>query len=180
MRILVVAAVDFELEAARCLQGGLDVTFLRAGVGSGQTVRSLEPLLETGSFDRVLDIGIAGGYVEHLPLGSVVHVIEERHSDIAPDALLRNPEPWPELSFLPSAKGNTLQTLDDRYRAIPTDVETMEGAAFFEVCLRHGVSFAEIRAVSNVVGERDHARWDIPAALSGLESALKTLKASLL
>ena len=178
MRILVVAAVDFELETARCLRGGLDATFLCAGVGAGETDRSLERLLASGDFDRVLDIGIAGGYGQRLPLGSVVHVTEEQHGD-APGAPLRNPSPWPELSFLPSVRGNTLQTLDDRYRTVQADVETMEGAAFFEVCLRHGVSFAEIRAVSNVVGELDHARWNIPAALSGLESALKTLKARL-
>ena len=64
----------------------------------------------------------------------------------------------------------------DRFRQVAADVETMEGAAFFETCLRHGVPFAEIRAVSNFTGERDHARWDIPLALRHMEAALQTLK----
>ena len=66
-----------------------------------------------------------------------------------------------------------MQQLDDRFRQLNYDVESMEGAAFFEVCLRQGCTFAEIRAVSNVVGETDHARWDIPLALERLKAALQ-------
>ena len=49
-------------------------------------------------------------------------------------------------------------------------------ASFFAACLRHGVPFAEIRAVSNRIGERDRSRWDIPLALSRLQAALETLR----
>lgn len=178
MRILVIAAVDFELDAARKVWKGGAVSFKRSGVGADATRKALEDVLAGGGFDRVLDIGIAGSYRPDLPPGAVVHVTAERHAD-GSGVWLCNPAPWPELDFLPAAKGNTLQLLDDRYRTFPADVETMEGAAFFEVCLSCGIPFAEIRSVSNAVGERDHARWDIPAALAALESALKTLKTKL-
>ena len=48
----------------------------------------------------------------------------------------------------------------------------MEGAAFFEACLEAGIPFAEIRSVSNTVGEADRSRWDIPLALAKLHEAL--------
>ena len=174
MKILFVSAVDFELGPVRALPPGPDCVLLAAGVGAEATLRALDPLLASGRFDRVVDVGVAGSYSPQFPLGTVVQVVKERHADRSGIPLL-NPAPWPELAFLPEASGNTLQELDDRWRAVPADVETMEGAAFFECCLRHGVPFAEIRAVSNFVGERDHSRWDIPLALRNLESALKTL-----
>ena len=175
MHILVIAAVDFELDVARRVWRGDNVTFLRGGVGADQTRQALEPLLAAGTFDRVLDIGIAGAYGPELPLGAVVHVTAERHAD-GDGVLLHNPAPWPELAFLPTATGNTLQVLEDRFRSLPADVESMEGAAFFEACLQSGTSFAEVRAVSNLVGEKDHAMWDIPLALKNLQQALETLK----
>lgn len=175
MHLLIVAAVDFELDVARRVWQGEDVTFLRGGVGAVETRRALDPLLDSGAFDRVLDIGIAGGSGPLAPIGSVVHVTAERHLD-GEGILLRNPAPWPALSFLPSASGNTLQVLEERYRTVPADVETMEGAAFFETCLRHGVSFAEVRAVSNLVGEKDHGKWNIPLALKNLQQVLETLQ----
>ena len=176
MSILFVAAVDFELDVARRAWKGLPADFLCAGVGAGATERALSAAFSEGArFDRVVDLGIAGSCRADLPLGSVVHVTAEQFGD-RPGALLRNPDPWPELSFLPQVTGNTVPALEDRFRRVDADVETMEGAAFFETCLRHGVPFAEIRAVSNFTGERDHARWDIPLALRHLEVALQTLK----
>ena len=47
--------------------------------------------------------------------------------------------------------------------------------AFFEACLAAGVPFAEIRAVSNAVGEEDRSRWNIPLALANLQSFLNSL-----
>lgn len=54
-------------------------------------------------------------------------------------------------------------------------IESMEGAAFFYVCILESVPFAEIRSVSNEVGERDRTKWDIPLALSSLREAVKVL-----
>lgn len=54
-------------------------------------------------------------------------------------------------------------------------IESMEGAAFFYVCILEELPFIELRAVSNKVGERDRAKWDIPLALSSLKRANKKL-----
>jgi nucleoside phosphorylase len=47
----------------------------------------------------------------------------------------------------------------------------MEGAAFFAVCRAAGVCCAEIRAVSNRVGD-DFSLWRIDEALAALTAAL--------
>ena len=54
-------------------------------------------------------------------------------------------------------------------------IESMEGAVFFYVCLLEKIPFVELRSVSNEVGERDRGRWNIPLALSSLREAVKEL-----
>jgi futalosine hydrolase len=179
MRILFVAAVDFELEAARAAWEGFPADYLLGGWGAGSTRPALEQQFSGGAtYDLVINVGIAGGRPGGPAIGDVVHVISERFGE-QPGFLLRQPAPCQALAFLPVAAGNTVQQLDDRFRQVEYDVETMEGAAFFAFCLQQGCAFAEIRAVSNVVGERDHARWNIPLALQNLQSALRTFRNNL-
>jgi futalosine hydrolase len=52
------------------------------------------------------------------------------------------------------------------------DIVNMEGAAMFYVCLLAGVPFLELRAVSDMVGPRDKAQWDIPGAVAALNAEL--------
>jgi len=176
MKYLFLAATDFELDAARRAWPDADAEFRVSGWGAEATLRTLEEAFAAGTpFDRIVDVGIAGSGTPSLPLGAVAHVVAEHHGDRqAP--WLYNPAPWQALDFLPKATGRTLQELDARWRAEAADIESMEGAAFFEACLRHGVPFAEIRAVSNAVGETDRSRWDIPLALRNLQTALETFK----
>lgn len=64
----------------------------------------------------------------------------------------------------------TTRRIIDKYSP---QIETMEGAAFFYVCLNEDVKFMEIRSVSNRVGEEDTSKWDTPKALDALKEALK-------
>ena len=134
-----------------------------------------EQFSEGFTCDLIVDVGIAGARPGGPAIGEVVQVMTERRGEQS-GLMLRQPAPCPALDFLPVAAGNTVQELDDRFRQVEYDVETMEGAAFFAFCLQRGCAFAEIRAVSNVVGERDHARWNIPLALRNLQSALRTFR----
>ena len=43
-------------------------------------------------------------------------------------------------------------------------VESMEGAAAAHVCALYGVPFLEVRGISNLVGDRDRAAWDVEGA----------------
>lgn len=86
------------------------------------------------------------------------------------------------LSFLPQVSSVTNQTLsgvkekNEQIRAsFNPDIESMEGAAVFYVALMEKIPFVEIRAVSNMAGERDKSLWDTPKALENLKNACKEL-----
>ena len=50
--------------------------------------------------------------------------------------------------------------------------ESMEGAAAAHICTLYDVPFLEIRGISNLVENRQPARWDIPGAADAAQSAL--------
>ncbi|MBN1108731.1 MAG: futalosine hydrolase [Bacteroidales bacterium] len=55
------------------------------------------------------------------------------------------------------------------------DIETMEGATFFYICMREKIPFLALRSVSNRVEPRNVKNWDIPLALENLSDKLKEL-----
>ena len=66
----------------------------------------------------------------------------------------------------------TIATAVERYNP---HVESMEGAAFMYSCLVHGVPFAQVRAVSNIVERRNRAAWTLPESIDALGTALMTI-----
>ena len=50
--------------------------------------------------------------------------------------------------------------------------ENMEGAASAHICRLYGIPFLEVRGISNLVEDRQPARWDIPGAAEAAQSAL--------
>jgi futalosine hydrolase len=62
-----------------------------------------------------------------------------------------------------------VQQLTQRYQP---DLESMEGAALHYLCLRLQVPFLQIRAVSNLVGERDKSKWKMKESVRQLNEAL--------
>lgn len=82
----------------------------------------------------------------------------------------------------PTATGLTVQTvsgeqqqIEERYAHYAPDVESMEGAAFFYVCLQEKLPFVALRAISNRVEPRDKSKWNIPLALNNLSHACRQL-----
>jgi futalosine hydrolase len=68
----------------------------------------------------------------------------------------------------------------NRFAKIPGPLlESMEGAALHYVCRCEKVPFIQLRAVSNQVGERNKAHWDITGAVYQLNKELLTLLNSL-
>lgn len=53
--------------------------------------------------------------------------------------------------------------------------EGMEGAALAHVAAIYGVPFLELRAVSNLVEDRDLARWRIPEAAAAAQAAVRAV-----
>ncbi len=67
----------------------------------------------------------------------------------------------------------TRQRLVDKYNP---DIETMEGATFFYICLREKIPFFALRAVSNIVEKRNRSNWNIDLALANLSQKLKEIE----
>jgi futalosine hydrolase len=59
-----------------------------------------------------------------------------------------------------------------KYRAV---MESMEGAAFHYVCLQNNIPFIQLRAVSNMVGERNKKHWKTREAVTILNLTLSEL-----
>lgn len=57
------------------------------------------------------------------------------------------------------------QTASARFHRFGALAENMEGSAIAQVCLLFNVPFMELRGLSNMAGDREKSRWDLPAAV---------------
>ncbi|HUK36540.1 MAG TPA: futalosine hydrolase, partial [Vicinamibacterales bacterium] len=64
---------------------------------------------------------------------------------------------------------------DALYERFGALCESMEGAAAAHVCALHGVPFLEVRGVSNLVENRDRAKWRIAEAAAAAQHAVLKL-----
>jgi futalosine hydrolase len=87
------------------------------------------------------------------------------------------PPESPVLTSLPSVGSITVSTVHGNEESIARaverfapQVESMEGAAFMYACLVHGLPFAQVRSVSNVVERRNRAAWKLPEAVRALNA----------
>jgi len=84
-----------------------------------------------------------------------------------------------DLNHIPQVIGVTVNTITTdpgrieilKWKYSP-DLESMEGAAFHFVCIENGIPFVQLRAVSNYIGERNKANWQIREAVSNLNETL--------
>ncbi|MBI9054431.1 MAG: futalosine hydrolase [Bacteroidales bacterium] len=178
----------------------LDIDFLITGIGLVFTSYLLTRKLSEKEYDLVINAGIAGSFNQNLNIGNVVFVQSDQFADLGiedkddfhtifekgfaskdqfpfQNATLVNPY---EFSFdlrmasaisvnMTHGNQSSIDLFKNKFNA---DVETMEGAAFFYVCLQEGVRFMQIRSVSNYVEERNTANWNIPLAIKNLNKKL--------
>jgi futalosine hydrolase len=90
------------------------------------------------------------------------------------------PPPLASLESLRRVDGITVNTVHGNASSIACvrerfnpDVESMEGAAFMYSCLTHGVPFAQVRAVSNMVERRNRPAWKLEEAIASLGAAAR-------
>jgi len=179
-------------------QNHLEVHILISGIGLTATAYSLGKYFAFQKPKLIINLGIAGAINSSLNLGDVVQVNSECFGDMGAengdghfldlfklDLINQNDFPYQEgvlqnpdrrkFDFLPTAKGLTVNKVHGQEASIEkmksqfdADVETMEGAAFFYVCLLEKVPFLQIRAISNYVEERNREAWNIPLAIDNL------------
>lgn len=75
-------------------------------------------------------------------------------------------------SSMITGKDDEAQRIVERWGAL---AESMEGAAAAHVCALYGVPFLEIRAISNLVGDRDRETWEIERAVALVGKAVMSL-----
>lgn len=179
MKILCTTAMESEMEVVSKAfsKSGLDdeVVFVISGEGGAAVEATVRPLLERGDFDLLLDFGIAGAFDSKCPIGAKFNVVSERCGE-DPDTVLVCSDPL-EIEGIPFASGVTFQDMTtdpeivSRRVAIGADVETMEGSVIFDMAIDFGIRFAQIRTISNTVGEADRTKWDFHKGLRALEEA---------
>jgi futalosine hydrolase len=201
MRILIVAATELEVAALRP-RLGTNVEVLVTGVGMVATAAWCSRALSRERYDLALNLGVCGSFDRSLPPGTVVHVVNDRIAELGAEdgeAFLTldqlklpaesqvdnaAPPAIDALRALPAVSAITVNTVHGNERSIAAvverfrpQVESMEGAAFMYACLIHGVVFAQVRAVSNIVEKRNRAGWKSAEAIAHLsETALSILE----
>lgn len=179
----------------------IDIDLIVTGLGMTFTTYFLTKALNLRKYDLVINAGIAGSFRDEISIGTVVNVRSEQFCDFGiedPDRIksvfeagfvdlnefpfvggkLVNPHHFEDID-LPIVSGVTGNISHGDPKSIyrikndfDPDIESMEGAAVFYVCLFEKIPFLEIRAISNYVELRDTDKWDIPSTLENLTDEL--------
>ena len=152
---------------------------IQAGVGGSFDFEEAGPAAVVAvRRDRFADLGV----FEDDRFSSVYDMdLADQHAFPFTNGWLERPED--AFSFLPhyikkvdAITVNAIQA-DDKLNKImrakyEATIESMEGAAFHYVCLKKKVPFLQLRAVSNLVGDRNKANWKLLQAFENLSNSI--------
>ncbi|MCW3074455.1 MAG: hypothetical protein JWP69_1524 [Flaviaesturariibacter sp.] len=101
---------------------------------------------------------------------------------------LTNPHaPLLEMCGLPQAAGVSVNQITTQKNMVAhfkntlgAHVESMEGAAFHYLGLQENIPFLQVRSLSNYVGERNKAAWQLAPAIESLNTSLQEVLIKLL
>ena len=198
-RILIVTAVAAEAQAVR--RGLPDaqhgVTVLVGGVGSAQAAAATSRALALDpEYEAVLSLGVGGAFPGRAGLGGLLLARRVVAADLGADSpagFLSVDELGFGSSTLDGGRVPGLDAVVGTILTVNTATGTEERAA--ELMARHpaavgeamegyGVAaaaalaelpFAEVRAVSNLVGKRDRDAWRLDLALAALTAAARPI-----
>jgi len=175
---------------------------LITGIGTPFVMYHLSKKLQEKKYDLVLNVGIGGAFNDELRIGDLLNVVQDEFADLGIEthtglqtifeAGFTNSNAFPfnngklipesgeshfaELKKVKGISVNTAHTkkencqlFKDKFQA---DIESMEGAAVFYVCMNESIPCLQLRTVSNYVRERDKAQWDIAKAVKVLNDYL--------
>jgi len=186
--------VATELEGALIKEKGIAVVV--TGIGPVNAAHALTAALARQTPKRIVVCGIGGAYPgSGLDLLDVTCAETEIYADLgaeSPDGFLDmealgfpvvenhyNRLPlslFPAGTRVPYVTTTTCTGTEATAHAIVQRtggaMESMEGAAIVHVALKQGVPVGEVRAVSNLVGDRDRKAWKVKEAAARAQQAL--------
>jgi len=190
------------LEKNELIPHSHEVEVLITGVGAVATTWSLARTIINRRPDLIIQAGIAGCFREYEPgktlaieedsFGDLGVWENNRFNTIFDLKLADDSEPpytngtlanpnkkLLQLSGIEQVKAITVneittdtKRIDWYQQNVSPVVESMEGAAFHYVCLQEKIPFIQLRSVSNLIGERDKAKWNLKQAITQLNEKL--------
>lgn len=196
--LLVGFATDVEGELLR-LRVGRRACLAKLGVGPVNAAHGLTAAILHFEPRAILLCGVGGAYPgAGLAVGDVVCAESECYGDLGADS----PEGFLDMEALgfPTVGGpaplynvfpmqlfpaerrarfvtvSTCTGREETARALAArtggSVESMEGAAVAHVARLHSIPVGEVRGISNLVGDRDRARWRVREAAAAAQEAI--------
>jgi adenosylhomocysteine nucleosidase/futalosine hydrolase len=170
------------------------------GIGLTSTAYSISKIIARHKPDWLIMAGIAGAYTHSsYKVGDTVLVASEREADLGfftptgfthlsdldldMDFAVARQLTCPYLSQsspLPVAHSNSMNAAMAPFiKTADVDIENMEGAAFFQVCLAEQQKFLQVRAISNYV-DINGDDWDFVGSIKQLTEGLNKVVEQLL
>jgi len=175
-----VGAFNTMYELMNCLKKSDYSLIIQAGIGGAyQKDKPLGGVYYLNS-ERFGDLGIEEKNGDFTSIFQTSLINKDEYPFV--DGVLINPDAT-LAKFLPFANGITLNTVtgtENRARKLcrqypDIEIESMEGAPFFYVCLKEKKPFMSLRSISNYVEERNKENWKMKDAIESLNSALSEL-----
>jgi futalosine hydrolase len=173
----------------------LQVDIIITGVGMSNTAFAMGTL-KSCNYDLAINAGVCGSFNKTILIGDVVNVKTDCFSELGAQSAdsflsLTDLGLGSELAFnenmfshnfiskLKTVKAITVNTvhgnvksIDDIKERLNPDIESMEGAAFFQACNTFKWPALQLRAVSNKVEQRNKDKWNMPLAIENLNKFL--------
>lgn len=202
MKILLVSATEFEISGFKS-NSVFDVLITGVGV-PGTIFNLQKKLLSNKDYSHVLQIGFGGVHKVALEsndweLGDMIAIGKDAFGDIGAmeqsgfrsvtDMGLSHQNNWLENTNieqlndkkLPLGNAITCNTITDNIEIITkqynywhADIESMEGAALHFVCNEYNIPYLQIRALTNIIGDRNKGNWKIKPALDSIIHLLES------
>ena len=181
-----------------------ELDILISGIGICSTSYRLQKQLGIRQPDIVIQAGVAGSYDRKAEPGQVVLVARDRIGDegavekgqfqTLTDLGLTNASDFPylrgwlknplqpKIKSVSTVSGITVNQVSSNRKMVAiykekykASVETMEGAALHYTCLMENIPFLQLRAISNIAGERNKKKWKMKEAITALNFSLANL-----
>ena len=203
MQILLLSATEQEIKPFSDANTGTDI--LVSGVGVPAAMYHLQKRMQQIDYDLIIQAGIAGTFNSAVRLGQVVLVKQDTFADLGAEekenfiplfesgladknefpftnGWLVNNSKLMQQTTLEVVSAVTVNKVSDSLlqkqqlvKHFNAGIESMEGAALHYICLQENIPFLQLRSVSNLVGERDKAKWKMKEAIDNLNTELLKL-----